>query len=136
MHALPHRDRWHQVARIGFIKDGRQTFTPPQLSPWISTDSIPPHLLPIERYWAIRSIDARSRCSPVACGPARTATRYRARGSTAYSRRTPWTKSRLVTRFGIDHIYFPDDLFTLYEDRVVGICTEILARGLRINGPA
>lgn len=139
MRALPHRDRWHQVAGIGFIEDGRQTFTAPRPLP-VDLDSIPfPawHLLPVERYWAHQKGRREvalfsSRGCPWACtycNKLQSTRKYRVRSPKDTVDEIEW----LVTRFGVDHVYFPDDLFTLYEDRTVGICTEILERGLDIQ---
>lgn len=36
----------------------------------------------------------------------------------------------LVDRFGVRHVYFSDDLFTLRPERAIGICREILDRRL------
>lgn len=38
----------------------------------------------------------------------------------------------LVTDFGVRHVYFSDDLFTLRPERAIGICKEILDRRLEL----
>jgi radical SAM superfamily enzyme YgiQ (UPF0313 family) len=139
LHALPHRDRWHQVAGIGFIQDGSPTFTAPRPLP-VELDSIPfPawHLLPVERYWAHQRKGREvalfsSRGCPWACtycNKLQSTRKYRVRSPRNTVDEIEW----LVSRFGVTRIFFPDDLFTLYEERTVGICTEILKRGLAIQ---
>jgi len=39
----------------------------------------------------------------------------------------------IVTRYGAREIYFDDDIFTVKEDHVVGLCDEILRRGLKVS---
>lgn len=139
LEALPHRERWPEVAGIGFVQDGRATFTPPRPLP-LDLDSIPfPawHLLPVERYWPHQKGPREvalfsSRGCPWACtycNKIQSTRKYRVRSAKNTVDEIEW----LVSRFGVRRIFFPDDLFTLYEDRVVGICDEILARGLPVD---
>ncbi len=139
MQALPHRERWHRVAGIGFIEDGRPIFTPPRPLP-VDLDSIPfPawHLLPVERYWAHQRGPREvalfsSRGCPWACtycNKLQSTRKYRVRSPKDTVDEIEW----LVSRFGVERIYFPDDLFTLYEDRTIAIGNEILARGLDVE---
>ncbi|MGH7896733.1 MAG: B12-binding domain-containing radical SAM protein, partial [Candidatus Binatia bacterium] len=136
--ALPDRTRWHDVAGIGFWENQRKVFTRPAPLP-TALDSIPfPawHLLPVERYWAHqprgRTVQLfSSRGCPWACtycNKLQSTRKYRARSP----KNTVDEIEYLVGGFGVDGIYFPDDLFTLYRDRVLGICDEILERGVAV----
>jgi radical SAM superfamily enzyme YgiQ (UPF0313 family) len=139
MRALPHRDRWHQVAGIGFIEDGHQTFTPATASARgsrlhsisrLASPSRRALLGPSERPTRGRAVfESRLPVACTYCNKLQSTRKYRVRSPKDTVDEIEW----LVTRFGVDHVYFPDDLFTLYEDRTIGICTEILERGLHIQ---
>lgn len=139
MKALPHRERWHEVAGIGFREAGKTVFTSPRALP-TDLDAIPfPawHLLPTERYWRHQRKGRMvqlfsSRGCPWACtycNKLQSTRKYRARSA----KNTVDEIEHLAERYGADAIYFPDDLFTMYRDRVLGICDEIVMRGLEVQ---
>jgi radical SAM superfamily enzyme YgiQ (UPF0313 family) len=139
MEALPDRERWREIDGIGFREDGKAVFTKPRALP-TDLDSIPfPawHLLPLERYWThqkkgrtVQLFSSRG-CpwSCTYCNKLQSTRKYRARSPKNTVDEIEW----LVREYGLDGIYFPDDLFTLYRDRVTGICDEILRRGLKVQ---